>query len=167
MDARSANLVATMGTALGDAVTEAVTQASGLAGAAAAGLAILLAEPGLGVDGFARAAGLTGSGAVRLVDRLAQAGLVERRAGRDARAVSLWLTHKGRRVAGTVLRAREAVVSQMLVALNRNEQATLTRLSEKILTAVTEDRVHAEWLCRLCDTNACQPAHCPVERAVL
>lgn len=166
MDAHGINLVATLGTAIGDAVVGAVEEATGLAGAAPAGLAVLLAEPGLTVDAFARTAGLTGSGGVRLVDRLTSAGLVERRTGRNGREVSLWLTPTGQRTARGVLRARETVVQRMVAPLDRAEEAELVRLSEKLVTGVIESRDQAEYICRLCDVRACPLVRCPVERAL-
>ncbi len=63
---------------------------------------------GESIDSLRRILGITHSGAVRLVDRLAAAGLVERRVGPDARAVSIHLTPVGRRTARRVLAAREA-----------------------------------------------------------
>jgi MarR family transcriptional regulator, negative regulator of the multidrug operon emrRAB len=162
MDARGVNLVATLGTMLGDAVADAVTNRSAMAGAAPAGLAVLLGEPGMSMDTFARTVGVTGSGGVRLVDRLTSAGLVERRAGRDARAVSLWLTPAGEAAADQVLKARREVVAKATATLDRAEQAALVRIAEKVLAAVTEDRAHAEWLCRLCDLDACPQRRCPI-----
>jgi MarR family transcriptional regulator, negative regulator of the multidrug operon emrRAB len=163
---RELNLLATLGTALGDAVSDAVTAATGLSGAAPAGLATLWAEPGLSMDAFARIVGVTGSGGVRLVDRLTASGLVERRAGRDARAVSLWLTPDGEQAAKHVLAARAAVVRPVTEALDERERSALLATVEKVLAAITESRGHADHLCRLCDVAACPQTRCPVECAV-
>ncbi len=162
MDARGVNLVATLGTMIGDAVAEAVAARSGMSGAAPAGLAVLLGEPGLSMETFARTVGLTGSGGVRLADRLASAGLLERRAGADARGVTLWLTPAGESAAEHVLQARRDAVIEVTATLDDSEQAALLRIAEKALAAVTEDRAHGERLCRLCDLDACPQERCPI-----
>jgi DNA-binding MarR family transcriptional regulator len=166
MDSRGVNLVATLAAGLADAVGAAVVEVAGIAGAAPAALAVLLAEPGIGVDGLARTLGLTGSGAVRLVDRLTAAGLVERRPGRDARTVSVWPTPAGRRAGRDVLDRREAAASLILDALPAEDRAHLVRIAEMLLARMTTDRDGAERLCRLCDTQACPGDRCPVEQAV-
>ena len=165
MDSRGTNLVAALGTTLGDAVTVAVTRATGLSGAAPATLTTLLDQPGLSVDALARTVGVTGSGGVRLVDRLADAGLVERRAGRDGRSLAIRLTTAGERAAREVLAARQGAVRGLVKCLDRDDQATLVQLAEKLLTAgASQER--AGLLCRLCDHGACPPRRCPVEQAL-
>jgi hypothetical protein len=108
--------------------------------------------------------GLTPSGAVRLVDRLAAAGYVERRPGRDGRSVALVLTPSGRRAANKVVAARADAIGGALVELSDDERASLTRISEQLLSAVTTERLAIRessqepgggWLCRLCDFVAC------------
>jgi DNA-binding MarR family transcriptional regulator len=160
------NLVAALAAGLADAVGSAAVEVAGIAGAAPAALAVLLAEPGTGVDGLARALGLTGSGAVRLVDRLVAAGLVERRPGRDSRSVSVWPTPAGRVAGRDVLDRREAAVARVVDVLPAADQVALVRIAEALLARMTTDRAGAERLCRLCDVTACPQADCPVEQAV-
>jgi MarR family transcriptional repressor of emrRAB len=164
VDSRGTNLVATLGTTLGDLIATAVGAATGLSGAAPAALTVLRARPGLSVDALARTVGVTGSGGVRLVDRLVAAGLVERRPGPDARTVSVRLTVTGDDAAHEVLIARQGVVRSLVKPLDREEQATLIRLAEKVLTAATTSPDEAERLCRLCDTDTCPRRRCPVRQ---
>lgn len=166
MDARAVNLVATLATMIGTEVAEATSSSGGMSGAAPAGLAVLLGDPGMSVDAFARTVGVTGSGGVRLADRLASARLVERRAGKDARAVSLWLTAAGEAAAEQVLAARRDVVLAAMSVLDAAEVAALTAIAEKVLAAATRGRDQADWLCRLCDLDVCPSRRCPVELAV-
>lgn len=163
---RETNLIAVLGTAIADQVTLAVTLSSGLTGAAPAALAALLAEPGMSVDSLARTVRITGSGGVRLVDRLAAEGLLERRGGRDARTVSLWLTGTGRAEAKRVLAARRDAIEELVSGLDDAGQAALAGLAERLLGQVTTDRTAADQLCRLCDVAACESRGCPVEEAV-
>ena len=127
------------------------------------------------MDDLRRAVGLTPSGAVRLVDRLVAAGLVERRPGHDGRSVALVLTASGRRTARRVLAARAEALDRVLTELSQADRASLTRIAEKLLAALTRDRLaerqHGHepsggWLCRLCDFEACGREHgaCPAAR---
>src|ERR1700674_913888 len=89
-DPRLVNILASFAVALADGIREATEAAAGMTGAAPAALVALdqfLA--GCPTEDLAQVTGLTHSGAVRLVDRLVDAGLVERRAGRDARSGSI------------------------------------------------------------------------------
>jgi DNA-binding MarR family transcriptional regulator len=124
------------------------------------------------MDQLRRAIGLTPSGAVRLVDRLVQVGLVERRPGPDGRSVALVLTSTGKTAARRVLAARSAAVDSLLAGLSPTERASLTNITEKLLGAVTTERLAEReqghdpsggWLCRLCDFDACGRAQgkCP------
>ena len=119
---------------------------------------------GESIDSLRRILGITHSGAVRLVDRLAAAGLVERRVGPDARAVSIHLTPVGRRTARRVLAAREAALEQVLSALSPAERARLDPLLSAMLRGLTDSVEGARRLCRLCDGDACGRPRggCPV-----
>jgi DNA-binding MarR family transcriptional regulator len=128
------------------------------------------------MDQLRRAVGLTPSGAVRLVDRLVQVGLVERRPGPDARSVALVLTPAGQTAARRALAARSAALDSLLVGLSATERAALTKITEKLLGAITTERLanrdqgqdpSGGWLCRLCDFDACGRAQgkCPAVAA--
>jgi DNA-binding MarR family transcriptional regulator len=163
-DPHLANVLGALAVALTDRIREATEAASGVTGAAPAALVSL--EQFLGgrnLDDLAQAMGLTHSGAVRLVDRLVDAGLVERRPGRDGRSVSVALTARGRRRSRAVTRAREQAVEAVLTELGERDRATLHRLVDALTATETRARlaaraygdVPAGWFCRLCDPDAC------------
>ena len=163
-DRRLVNLLGAFGVALADRIREATEAASGLTGAGPAALVAL--EQFLGgraAEDLARATGLTHSGAVRLVDRLVDAGLVERRPGRDGRTLSIVLTPKGRRLSRKVTAARSAAVEAVLARVGGNDRRALLALSETLVATETTQRLTARqhgdepsgWLCRLCDFPAC------------
>ena len=92
-DPRLINVLAALALALADGIRDATEAAAGMTGAAPSALVALhqfLA--GRTTEDLAQATGLTHSGAVRLIDRLVDAGLVERRPGRDGRSLSIVLT---------------------------------------------------------------------------
>jgi len=176
-DPRLANLVAVLTLALADRMRVATETAAAHAAAGPSTLIALsefLDHPT--VDEVRRVVGLTHSGAVRLVDRLEAQGYVARRPGRDARSVALVLTAKGKKAAERVRVARANAFNPVLSILSADEQRSLTALTAKLLTAITDerlrDRAHDRlppggWLCRLCDFEACgRPrGDCPVATA--
>jgi DNA-binding MarR family transcriptional regulator len=173
-DPRLANLVGALTLALSDAMRDATETAADHAAAGPSTLIALnefLAQPS--IDEMRRVVGLTHSGAVRLVDRLEAQGYVTRRPGRDARAVSVVLTAKGKRAAERVRVARASAFDSVLAVLSSEEQRSLAGLTEKLLAAITDQRLRDRarektppggWLCRLCDFEACgRPrGDCPV-----
>lgn len=176
-DERLANVLGTFALALSDELEAATAQAAGHAGAGPAAL-VALSDllGGRSVDDLRRAVGLTHSGGVRVVDRLVDDGLVERRPGPDGRSVALSLTPAGRRLAGQVGDARQAVLRRALDVLDDREQADLGALLDKLVGALVARRLEARaagaippggWLCRLCDTVACgrPEGRCPAANA--
>lgn len=164
-DRRLANIFGALTLAVADDLREATETATGQAAAGPSALVALhefLDRPT--VDELRRVVGLTHSGAVRLIDRLEERGFVVRRAGGDARSVSIVLTAKGRRAAERVLTARARAVNAAIAELSSTERASLTALCETLLATITHRRVTERardrppaggWLCRLCDLEAC------------
>ena len=176
-DERLANVLGAFALALSGELEAATTQAAGHAGAGPAAL-VALSDllGGRSVDDLRRAVGLTHSGGVRVVDRLVDDGLVERGPGPDGRSVALTLTPAGRRLAGQVGDARQAVLQGALDVLDDREQADLAALLDKLVGALVARRLVARaagaippggWLCRLCDTVACgrPEGRCPAANA--
>jgi DNA-binding MarR family transcriptional regulator len=176
-DPRLANLVGALTLALSDRMRDVTEHAADHAAAGPSALIALsefLDHPT--VDEVRRVVGLTHSGAVRLVDRLEAQGYVTRHPGRDGRSLSVVLTAKGRRAAERVRVARASAFDSVLTVLGPDEQRSLAALSEKLLEAITEQRLRDRaldrvppggWLCRLCDFEACgRPrGDCPVAAA--
>src|SRR5579859_6520807 len=170
---RLTNLVGALSLALSDRVRDATETEAGFRAAAPAALVALHEFLGHGtMDQLRRAVGLSPSGAVRLVDRLVQQGYVERLPGSDGRSVALVLTAQGRAAARRVRAARSEALKRVLVALPPADLNSLTSIAEKLLGAITRERLadrdqghdpSGGWLCRLCDFDACgrQDGACP------
>lgn len=163
-DGRLANLLGAAALGITDLLQTALSRDAAAANEAAA-LVTLGAEPGLAILPLSRALGLSHPGAVRLVDRLAKAGLVERLAGTDRRAVALHLTRAGRARRRAVLRGRMAELQRLLGELSLAQRAALGGILDKLLRTMTTDHWRAYALCRLCEEEACPQARCPVECA--
>jgi DNA-binding MarR family transcriptional regulator len=121
---------------------------------------------GTTVDGLARVLALTHSGAVRLTDRLAGDGLVERRAGADARSRALHVTAAGSAEAARLRAERFAALEDVLGVLDAAERETLTGIVERLLAGITRAGAAPGRTCRLCDADVCgHPDRCPVTLA--
>ena len=84
--------------------------------------------------------------------------------GGDARSHSPILTAAGARVAQRVRIAREGAIARHFGRLSEIERATLTALCERLVTALTKQRLGQRRagfppaggaLCRMCDFAAC------------
>jgi len=176
-DARLANLLGALATGLTDGVHEATSTTARLDEVAAAALIALLDfSPRGSVQRLSQVIGLTHSGTVRLVDRLVNAGYVTRMPTRDARSRSPVLTAAGARVAQRVRIAREGTIARHIGKLSAIERATLTGLSERLISELTKQRLEQRRagflpaggaLCRMCDFAACgrDRGACPAAKA--
>ena len=165
---RLENLAGAFATTVGRAIDRAVVEATGLGATEAAALVALGGyAAGERQDVLAAALDLSQPGTARAVDRLAARSLIRRRRGElDARETRLELTTAGGHAVRTILAAREEVLSGALVPLGATERRRMEAALEKVLAAMTRDRVAARQICRLCDGVACgHPAGCPVTRA--
>lgn len=175
-DTRLVNIVGAFAVALADGVRDATEAAAGMTGAAPAALVALdqfLA--GRPTEDLAQATGLTHSGAVRLVDRLVDAGLVERRPGRDARSRSIVLTARGRQLSRQVTVARATAIEAVLERLGSDDRVGLLALTEMLVASITAVRIRTlaqadeprAWMCRLCDLGSCgrPQGECPAANA--
>jgi DNA-binding MarR family transcriptional regulator len=160
MAERTANLLGALALAVTDRMEAVARDNLGHSGETPAALVIIGYEPGLSNDRLRRVLRLSHPGTVRLVDRLVADGLVERRPGRDGRAVALHLTAAGRSRRGALLRGRLAAVGEALAVLDEAEQETFWHLLHKVLAAMPRDEVEPYTICRLCDARVCES--CPL-----
>jgi DNA-binding MarR family transcriptional regulator len=164
---RSSNLLGAFVIAAYDQMLERIESELGLGGQSAAALVVIGFNQGRNVDFLSGALQLSHSGSVRVVDKLAQAGLVERRAGKDRRVVALHLTAAGQRRMQVVLRTRSKYLDSLLQSLDVRQQQQFTALIETLLYDMTTCDEHAEAMCRYCDEAVCPQAHCPITLAVV
>ncbi len=157
-----ANVLGAFVGALGDEVVRSAEQGA-INVVEAAALVHISKYPGCRIDELRAPTAVTHSGSVRIVNRLVDQGMLERRAGDDARSVGLHLTRKGRREVDEVLARRARGLVGALVPLTEAEQAELGRLISKMLTARITSPADALRCCRLCDYSVCTV--CPVSDA--
>jgi DNA-binding MarR family transcriptional regulator len=157
---RSANLLGAVGLAVADRIEQVARAILGHAGEAPAAVAVIGYGLGPSNDQLRRILRLSHPGAVRLVDRLVADGLVERRAGRDRRAIALHLTDRGIALREELMQGRLAAIRPLLEPLSPAEQAALGDLLHKLLARMETTDLDRCTICRLCDGRVC--TDCPI-----
>ncbi|KAB8314912.1 winged helix-turn-helix transcriptional regulator [Tolypothrix campylonemoides VB511288] len=161
---RTLNLLGALALSVVDGLNAVVEANAGHGGETPAALVTLGAEPGLSINALRQILNLSHPGTVRLIDRLEAQGLVERRAGADGRTVALFLTDAGYERRKTILSDRRQQLQIAVNSLTPNERKQLTKLLEKMLTAMTTSELRAFTICRLCEEEVCPGNRCPVEQ---
>ncbi len=157
---RTANLLGVVGLAVADRIEETARDILNHIGETPAALVVIGYGSGLSNDELRRILGLSHPGTVRLVDRLVADGLVERREGRDKRAIALYLCERGMAVREQLLQGRLAAIRPLLTPLTGVEQETLGALLHKVLSSMETTATERRTLCRLCDNRVC--TDCPI-----
>jgi DNA-binding MarR family transcriptional regulator len=157
---RTANLLGVVGLAVAERIEAAARDILSHAGETPAAVVVIGYGLGPSNEQLRRILGLSHPGSVRLVDRLVADGVVERRAGRDKRAIALYLTAQGQSVREELLQGRLAAIRTLLVPLTEAEQEALGSLLHKLLATMKTSDLERCNLCRLCDDRVC--IDCPI-----
>lgn len=157
---KTANLLGAVGLAVADHIEATARAVLNHSGETPAALVVIGYGLGPSNDELRRILRLSHPGSVRLVDRLVVDGSVERRQGRDKRAVALYLTERGTVLREELLTKRLAALRPFLLPLSEQEQTTLSGLLEKILPALATTDIARCTMCRLCDDRVC--VNCPI-----
>ena len=157
---RTANLLGAVGLAVADRIEETARSILNHAGETPAALVVIGYGLGPSNDQLRRILGISHPGCVRLVDRLVADGLVERRQGRDRRAVALYLTDEGTALRQKLLKGRLAAIVPFLNPLDEAERGALAALLGKMLSSIDATDIQRCNLCRLCDDSVC--TDCPI-----
>lgn len=154
------NLLGAVGLAAADRIEAVASEVMSRSGETPAAVIVIGYDLGPSNDALRRILGLSHPGAVRLVDRLVADGLVERRQGKDKRAVALFLTDAGYVLRERLLEGRLAAVGSMLAGLTHAEQDTMAALLEKVLASMEATDLQRCSICRWCDASVCE--NCPI-----
>ncbi|MBX9910902.1 MAG: MarR family transcriptional regulator [Beijerinckiaceae bacterium] len=157
---RTANLLGAVGLAVADRIENTARAILNHAGETPAALVVIGYGLGPSNDQLRRILGLSHPGSVRLVDRLVADELVERREGRDRRAIALYLTERGAVLREKLLIGRLAAIRPLLMSLTESEQGVLAELLHKMLASMDTTDLERCKLCRLCDDRVC--SDCPI-----
>lgn len=157
---RTANLLGVVGLAVAERIEETARDILCHSGETPAALVVIGYGFGPSNDQLRRVLGLSHPGTVRLVDRLVADGLVERKPGRDKRAIALYLTRSGKTLRKKLLKGRLAAIRPFLAPLSEGEQDTFADLLHKMLSSMETTDSERCTLCRLCDDSVC--TDCPI-----
>ena len=157
---RTSNLLGVVGLAVADRIEQAARDVMNHTGETPAALVVIGYGLGPSNDQLKKTLGLSHPGTVRLVDRLVADGLVERRRGKDKRAIALHLTKKGQRQREELLQKRLAAIHPFLEVLSIDERDALGSLLHKLLSSLETSNQQRRTLCRLCDNRVC--TNCPI-----
>lgn len=157
---RTANLLGVVGLLVADRIEETARGILSHAGETPAAVVVIGYGLGPSNDQLRRILGLSHPGSVRLIDRLVADGLVERREGRDKRAIALYLTRRGKALREQLLKGRLAAIRPLLLPLTGEERENLAALLHKLLSSMETTDLQRCNLCRLCDDRAC--TNCPI-----
>ncbi|MEM9459385.1 MAG: MarR family transcriptional regulator [Myxococcota bacterium] len=157
---RTANLLGVVGLAVAGRIADTARDILRHGGETPAALVVIGYAFGPSNDQLRHILGLSHPGTVRLVDRLVTDGLVERRKGRDKRAIALYLSERGMAVREELLKGRLAAIRPLLTPLTGVEQETLAALLHKMLSSMETTVTERRTLCRLCDNRIC--TNCPI-----
>lgn len=157
---RTANLLGTLALEVAGRIEDTARSILNHAGETPAALVVIGYGLGPSNEELRRVLGLSHSGSVRLIDRLVADGFVERREGRDKRAIALYLTEHGYARREELLKGRLAAIRSILLPLSDSDQATLATLLHKILSSMETTDLQRCSLCRLCDDSVC--IDCPI-----
>jgi MarR family transcriptional repressor of emrRAB len=157
---RTSNLLGVVSLAIADRIEEAARDILSHAGETPAAVVVIGYGLGPSNEQLRRILGLSHPGSVRLVDRLVSDGLVERRKGRDNRAIALFLTYAGQMIREELLKGRLAAIRPWLLPLTETEKEVLASLLHKMLSSMPTTDLARCNLCRLCDDRVC--TNCPI-----
>jgi MarR family transcriptional repressor of emrRAB len=161
-DARTANLLGAFLTGLHDQMSAQIERESEIAGDGPAALVAIAYHEGQTVEHLRRTLTLSHSWTVRLVEKLANAGLVQKKAAADKRAVALFLTEQGKRKVQGIVRTRRRCLEEVLAVLPVKDQRKLTTMLERMLAFMSDDEDRAAAICKLCEVEVCPQNRCPV-----
>lgn len=164
MTSRTANLLGVVGLAVADRIENAARDILSHAGETPAALVVIGYDSGPSNDQLRRVLGLSHPGTVRLVDRLVADGLVERRDGRDKRAIALYLTKRGKALREDLLKERLAAIGTLLEPLTGPEEETFAALLHKMLSSMETTDWDRRTLCRMCDDRVCTDCPIPADK---
>lgn len=160
----TANMLGVVGLAVADRIAENAREILQRAGETPAALVVIGYGLGPSNDQLRHILGLSHPGTVRLVDRLVADGLVERREGRDKRAIALYVSKRGKAVREELLKGRLGVIRPLLAPLTGDEQKTFGALLHKMLSSMDTSEVERRTLCRLCDDRVCSDCPIPADK---
>jgi DNA-binding MarR family transcriptional regulator len=161
------NLVGAFATAVSSEVESNISELGARSLSHEVALVAIHNHPNETIDILSKVLGITHSGAVRLINTLEKENLVERhKSPQDARSVVLRVTVDGSIRVESILKSREGVTSKLLRSFDDNQKKDFMKLLEIAMSNLTNERIEARRICKLCNEGVCRKFGCPVENAI-
>lgn len=163
------NLIGTLALKIHDLQMDAAVTASGMSSTSCACLVSLAHQDTTQTIGdIAKICNLSHSATARLVGKLETLGYLCKATHQcDLRKTHIKLTNNGYEMRDKILNARRLAIEPFLSKFSSSDWKAVELAAGIILADMTESRLESEQICRLCDTNACGGADCPVEKKAL
>ena len=161
------NLTGAFATYVSTAIETNVSELGGRSLNHEAALVAIYNHPNDTIDSLSKILWLTHSGAVRLVNTLEEQGLITRsKSAEDARAVILSTTPEGGKRVENILQQREKAIENVFKYFDARQKQEFINLLGIAMRGLTEDRLEARRICRLCNEDVCRNVGCPVEQSL-
>jgi DNA-binding MarR family transcriptional regulator len=161
------NLTGAFATYISTAIETNVSELGGRSLNHEAALVTIYNHPNDTIDSLSKVLWLTHSGAVRLVNTLEEQGLVKRlKSPEDARAVILATTSEGDKRVENILEQREKAIENVFKHFDSRQKQEFISLLGIAMKGLTQERLEARRICRLCNEGVCRKVGCPVEQSL-
>lgn len=161
------NLIGVFATTVSTAIASKVSTLGGRSLNHEAALVAIHNHPDETIDVLSKVLALTHSGAVRLINALEQEGLVARhKSTQDSRAVVLRVTQHGSERVKDILQKRAIATLKVIEHLSDDQKQNFAKLLEMVMENLTDKKIEARRVCRLCDEGVCRKLGCPVEKSI-
>lgn len=161
------NLIGVFATTVSTAIASKVSTLGGRSLNHEAALVAIHNHPDETIDVLSKVLALTHSGAVRLINALEQEGLVARhKSTQDSRAIVLRVTQHGSERVKDILQKRAIATLKVIEHLSDDQKQNFAKLLEMVMENLTDKKIEARRVCRLCDEGVCRKLGCPVEKSI-
>lgn len=161
------NLIGAFSTTVSNKIEKEISKLNGRSLNHDIALVAINNHPNETINVLSRTIDLTHSGTVRLIDTLENEGFVEKhKSTTDARSVVLNVTKTGSIRAQSILNHRENITLRLLECFDENQKHDFLNLLEIALSNLTNEKIEARRICRLCNEGVCRIQGCPVESAI-
>ena len=161
------NLLGAFATTLSNSIEREVSILDGNSLNHESALVAIYNHPNTTINTLSKILELTHSGAVRLINTLEEKKLVKRHKSlSDARSIVLHITEAGSKRVQLILNCREKATLKTIAVLSETQKENLLNILEASMSNVTNEKLEARRICKLCNEGVCRKLICPVEHSI-
>lgn len=161
------NLIGAFATMASNKIEKEISELGGRSLSHETALVVIHNHPNETIDVLSKILDLTHSGAVRLINTLESEGFVQRhKSAKDARSVVLSITSAGSTRVQSILSSREKITFKLLDNFDEIQKQDFLNLLEIAMGNLTNEKIKALQICKLCNEGVCRKQGCPVEKSI-